>query len=210
MAGGTRIRIPLFEAGAIWAQSSLAGPARPLTPDEKTLLLKIFGSSINLDSVQTVYTTLGVEGRPYTFGNTIRIPPHTKFDAATLVHETTHVWQYQTMGTAYLSDSAFHQLTQGSKAYDVQLVPGKSFFDYTAEQQAMIVQKYYEDSPPGWQQNPDVLRMLNEVRGLRPLSPSQIEHETWFGPNPSPWDNPIPGKDTDQGQTVPLIRIEFP
>jgi len=145
---GPRLRVPVLESLLEAAQGAFAGNPRKLVPEERRLLLSIFGLSINLDAVNLAPTNLGVQGRPYTLGNTIRIPAHTPFRTNVLVHEMTHVWQYQTKGTGYLSDSVFHQLVSGQGAYDVTLVPGQSIDDYAAEQQAMIVEKYYEDNPP--------------------------------------------------------------
>jgi hypothetical protein len=204
-----QIRIPLLEAGAVAAQKLLTYNGRPLGPEERKLLLGIFGDSVNLDLVEIAFTDLGPKGRPYTFGNTIRVPRGTKFDAETLVHEMTHVWQYQTRGTGYISDSSVHQLISGNDAYVFELEPGKSFYDYTAEQEAMIVERYYADSPPGWSTSPDVLRMIEQVRSARPLSSIAIQQDTWFGPN-RPWLDNDPGANLNRGpQTVPLIRIEF-
>jgi hypothetical protein len=93
MAGKAHLRIPLLEAAAIQGQKVFSDSGRSLNPHEKRLLLSIFGQYLDLDSVELVMTSLGVKGRPYTFGNTIRIPRGTVFDAATLVHEGTHVWQ---------------------------------------------------------------------------------------------------------------------
>lgn len=205
-----RIRIPILEATVVAGQGAFTGAARSLTPEERRLLLDIFGQSINLDPVRLALTDLGVRGRPYTFGNTIRIPRGTSFTANVLVHEMTHVWQYQTKGTAYISDSALHQLVSGTGAYDVSIVPGQSIDDYTAEQQATIVEKFYEDDPPGWSTNPDVVRMLGQVRRSRPLSDDQIRQETWYGPTrPDLFPTPSSGQAAHSGGTVPLIRIEF-
>jgi hypothetical protein len=210
MAGKARLRIPLLEEIAIQGQKTFADPGRSLNPEERRLLLIIFGQSVNLSRVQIVLTDLGAKGRPYTLGNTIRIPRGTQFDAQTLVHEMTHVWQYQTRGTNYISDSVVHQLTSGQGAYDVTLVPGQSIYEYTAEQEAVIVERYYADDPPGWSQNPHVVRMIDEVRRARPLSSDDIRKETWFGPGKSPLDNIGPANDANrQTPTVPLIRIEF-
>jgi len=107
---------------------------RPLNSQERDLLIRIFGDSINLDPVRVAYIRLISAGTAaYTMGNTILIPVGTSTDTSTLVHEMTHVWPYQTMGTRYISDSALHQAVQGSHAYDVDLVAGQSFYSYAAE-----------------------------------------------------------------------------
>jgi hypothetical protein len=222
MGDKVRLRVPLMEAGLEAAQKVFTSRGRSLTsgndsiprsliPNEKELLVNIFGSSINLDVVELAYTKIAKDGRAYTLGSTIHIPEHMPkggtFDAGTLVHEMTHVWQYQTQGTAYLSDSIFHQLTQGTGAYDVDTMPGKAFRDYAAEQQAIIVERYYRDYPEGWRSNPDVVRMIAEIKRARPLSSTQIQQETWYGPNIRQFDTP--DSDSNTAKTVPLFRIEF-
>ncbi|MDQ1474285.1 MAG: hypothetical protein QOJ99_5765 [Bryobacterales bacterium] len=209
MGDSPRLRIPLLEGVVPSLLRIPSFGARPFRSHERNLLIRIFGDSINLDPVRVAYTRLLFAGTTaYTMGNTILIPVGTSTDTSTLVHEMTHVWQYQTMGTRYISDSALHQIVQGSNAYDVDLVLGQSFYSYAAEQQAMIVQRYYDDFP-GWRTNADVVRMLGEVRRARPLPPSEIERETWYGPH-RPFTDPSPGSGGQQpSQTVPLFRIEF-
>lgn len=209
MGESARVRVPLLEALAVQAQAAFSDSGRSLNSQEKKLLLTIFQDSVNLDTINIVLTDLGTKGRPYTLGNTIRVPRGTTFDAETLVHEMTHVWQYQTRGTSYISDSALHQLAQGAAAYVVELVPGQSFYGYTAEQEAMIVQRYYEDTPPGWRENEDVVRMIGEIRKARPLASTEIQQETWFGPNRGLPESAPGSGIPKQPQTVPLIRIEF-
>ena len=210
MGEPVRLRIPVVEALAIAGQKTFATVGRELNPEERRLLLSIFGDSVNLDPVQIVLTDLGIRGRPYTTGNTIRVPRATPFSPVTLVHEMTHVWQFQTRGTRYISDSLVHQLVQGDDAYVVDLVPGQSIFDYAAEQQARIVERYYLDAPPGWSNNADVVRMIGEVKATRRLSNEEIQRETWFGPGPGPLDKLPPSSGANStSQTVPLLRIEF-
>ena len=96
----------------------------------------------------------------------------------------THVWQYQTQGSRYISDSALHQALQGLDAYNVDLVPAQSFDKYAAEQQAVIVERYYLDFT-GWRSNSDVVRMIAEVRKARPLAANKSEQETWFRDTPA-------------------------
>jgi len=200
------------EAAAEAAQRTFTSRPRSLTTDERRLLLTIFGQSVNLDVVELAFTKLAIHGRAYTLGNTIHIPERmpkgVTFDTQTLVHEMTHIWQYQTHGTAYISDSLYHQVTQGDAAYTVTIVPGQALGDYGAEQQAMIVENYYLDFPAGFSQNPDVMRMIETIRRARPLTGMQIRQERWFGPN-DPAGPALPGADSNQTRTVPLFRIEF-
>jgi hypothetical protein len=201
---------PTQQAALVAGQGAFTGPARSLLPEERRLLVTIFGESINLDVVRLAPTELGVQGRPYTLGNTIRIPRGTRFKANTLVHEMTHVWQFQTKGTGYLSDSALHQLVLGDAAYDVSIVAGQSLDDYSAEQQAMIVEKYYQDNPPGSNKNPELARMLSQNPGSHRLSDQDISQETSFGATrPDSIASPSSGLQGPSCGTVPLIRIEF-
>jgi hypothetical protein len=211
MSNGVRVRVPILEQLAVTGQSVLADPGRALTPSEREMLMQIFGASVNLRLIRIAITDLGAQGRPYTLGNTIRIPRGTSFDARTLVHEVAHVWQYQTRGTSYISDSVFHQLTSGADAYNVSIVAGQSIYDYAAEQQAVIIERYYANDPAGWRTNPDVERMMRQVRRAQQLSDEEIQRETWHGPNnPDPFRFNAPGNERDRpAQTVPLIRLEF-
>jgi len=134
MGDSPRVRVPLLE-GPIRAGLSAAsfGDCK-LISQERDLLVKIFGDSIDLDPVRIGFTKL-ITGDTiaYTMGNKILIPESTKLDGPDLVHEMTHVWQYQTRGTRYISDSALHQVFQGRrKTYKLELVPGQAFDQYTA------------------------------------------------------------------------------
>ncbi len=213
MGDEVKVRIPILESAAVAGATLATGSMRYLVTVEKKMLSDIFGQSVNLDKIRLVSSNLG--GRACTLGNVIRVPGGLTLDAPTLVHETTHIWQYQTRGTGYISDSVYHQVVQGTdEAYDVKIVPGQSFYKYPAEKEAMIIQKYFEDSPKGWRTNPDVLRMLGEVRAARPLSQMQIQQETWFGAaNAAAMQRDLfstnSGPDMGKPGTVPLIRIEF-
>lgn len=68
-----------------------------------------------------------------------------------LVHELTHVWQFQQMGWSYLWKALIAQFKEKAKAYDfggedgLQKSRQKSikFKDFNPEQQGNIVQSYY-------------------------------------------------------------------
>jgi hypothetical protein len=146
-----QIRSPVFEEAATQL-SDIAGAAggRTLTPSERALAQPVFGSSIDLDRVRLVALEV-LEYR--TVGNNIYIPPRftvsDAYMAQTLIHELTHVWQYQHGGTHYISESLAAQigaaLSSGSRnaAYVYSIQAGQSFFDFSPEQQGSIVENYF-------------------------------------------------------------------
>jgi hypothetical protein len=229
MGDRTRVRSPLVEGILIFGQDALAKPGRTLTVHEENLLRTIFKDSIDYGLIRIALTNVGAKGRPYTFGNTIRIPPKSDFKPDVLVHETTHVWQYQTQGSGYLSDSAWHQMVDGDESYHVTLKANQSIYGYTAERQAVIVEAYYvdrlrnppqpatqtdydpykEEVPVGWSKLPDVIRMIGEVQRARPMSDSDAFQERMFGPG---WNRPDPlppSPGTQPNEILPILRIEF-
>ena len=211
MGGNTRVRFPTLETFLIQNQGALATAGRPLTPTERRILEGVFGMSLNLDRIRLTQTNVAVNGRAYTLGNTIRFPTGATVDLRTLVHESTHVWQYQTKGAGYLSDSVWHQATGGQAAYDVTIVAGQSIHRYHAEQQAMIVERYYANDPAGWATGADVVRMIEEVRRARPITDLDIQQDIMYGPGRGA-GNPFmttPADDRRDPQMMPLIRIEF-
>ncbi len=72
-------------------------------------------------------------------------------DMAWLIHELTHVWQYQHSGPNYLTKALGVQLTKGPKAYDYGGLKGldkastehRSLNDFNPEQQGDIARDYY-------------------------------------------------------------------
>jgi hypothetical protein len=146
-----QVRSPVFEEAVTQVSTVEAGiHGRPLTRAERQLLESVFGNSLDYSRVQLIPTTV-LEFR--TVGNTTRVPKDFSITnpdhAQTLVHEMTHVWQYQHSGTSYISISLTSQLIatirSGSRnaAYDYQLSGRSSFYDFGPEQQALIVENYF-------------------------------------------------------------------
>jgi hypothetical protein len=143
-------RSPFLEETVTQLSDVAAGlTGRALTEAERTIAARIFGTSIDISRVRLIPTDV-LEYR--TVGNNIRMPKDftivNQDMAQTLVHELTHVWQYQHGGTAYMSHSVQTQIVgalRGNRnfAYDYELKPGGSFFDFTPEQQAFIVENYF-------------------------------------------------------------------
>jgi len=94
---------------------------RRLTRDEKKILQRVFRGSLALYNVRLVEGRAGLfslSDRPFTLGNTIYLKNR---DIATapdlLVHECTHVWQYQHVGARYAADAIRAQWSV-KNAYD--------------------------------------------------------------------------------------------
>lgn len=94
---------------------------RPLTRQEEQQLKTIFKDSLTYYVIRIIEGYVGLlgsrtEGR--TIGNTIYMKTTT---VPLLVHETTHVWQYQQSGNRYASDALAAQWTNtGQEEYDWQ------------------------------------------------------------------------------------------
>lgn len=145
------VRSPVFEEFVTQASAVQAGlVGRPLGAAELRLARGVFGASIDYSRVRLIPTGI-LEYR--TVANTIRVPEKftiaDEYMAQTLIHELTHVWQYQHGGTSYISVSLATQIAgtirTGSRnaAYDYQIAPGASFFEFTPEQQGLIVENYF-------------------------------------------------------------------
>ena len=71
-----------------------------------------------------------------------------------LVHELTHVWQGRNsiFAMTYVINSAFHQckatLGSGARGSAYNFTPGSNFRTYNAEQQANIVDTWFDDGSP--------------------------------------------------------------
>ena len=115
-----------------------------------------------------------------------------------LVHEMGHIWQFQTRGTSYVTDSVFHnasgQIATGDRnvAYmNYRLRPDSNISDFTAEEQATIIGDYYEmtriyqnaSPPPAWVtvRRPDLPiyeRLIQQVRSTSPRPDTVIYQES--------------------------------
>ncbi len=72
-------------------------------------------------------------------------------DMGWLIHELTHVWQYQHQGLSYLLRAVWAQITLGASAYgygweaglQTAAADGKTLADFNPEQQGEIARHYY-------------------------------------------------------------------
>ena len=213
--GQARLRFPVVETFA-YQFGWVLGSGKELTYAQRQVAREVFGESIDLDVVRIIETSLTPEA-PVTLGNYIRT--RSSLSDRILIHELTHVWQFQNGGAAYISDSAVHQvcaaLSAGSRdaAYDLTgvVVAGKTFSQYTAEQQAMIVETFYSD--PGKRSDPIYQKLLAEVRARRPLPQEErwleIYQDGLSGPSGTGefWPPQRPGEEFST--VMPFLRIEF-
>ena len=123
-----------------------------LTGPNLTVAQGIFGDSLDYDAVVLNDTSFMADinqhwnnsSRPFVLGNTINSAgPLTQEE---LIHELTHVWQYQTGGLSYITDS----ITNNNYAYDASTLGqngakpmGERMGSYNVEQQAEIIAHYF-------------------------------------------------------------------
>ncbi|MCP4440511.1 MAG: hypothetical protein GY810_16320 [Aureispira sp.] len=188
--GGVSVRIPALEvfaqqAGAVSA--ALSDSIRPLTGPERKIAEFVFQTSLRLDEIRIEEEAL-IANAPTTLGNVIRLSKGYTMSDATLVHELTHVWQFQNKGTGYISNSVINQvggmIGSGDRnaAYVVTIEQGKPFSSYSAEHQGTIVEDWYAKA--NLRNDPEYQRLIAEVRGATPpiqLDLTQTYTETMYG-----------------------------
>ncbi len=92
------------------------------------------------------------QGRAFTTFHTINMPtfgPHRRANFAILLHELVHVYQYERTGGLYIAEAIYAQHTTGydyGTPDDLQmcLANGLCYRNLNREQQAQLVQDYYE------------------------------------------------------------------
>jgi hypothetical protein len=204
---------PTLDIAAAEMQEAFASAVRPLDERERGIAAGVFGSSLDLDRVRIATTS--VVATPTTLGDTIRTAG--SIDDATLVHELTHVWQFQTAGLRYISCSlagqAEGELLHGDRnwAYDYgTIVDGARLSDFGPEQQAMLVENAFS---AGALDDPPYAALIAELRRARPrpgglgaaidergLGPRRPEPLGPLGPDP---------RSEELGGTVPQLEWRF-
>jgi hypothetical protein len=129
--------------------------ATPLTGEEINAAKGVLGeNAINWGQVKVAEGGfLGIifranGGRAFTTFHTINIPStgaHSRTNLSIMVHELTHVYQYEKVGSLYIAQ-AIH--AQNGAGYDYgnleqQRNEGKHFANFNREQQAQMCQDYY-------------------------------------------------------------------
>nr|WP_304503102.1 MULTISPECIES: DUF4157 domain-containing protein [Myxococcaceae] len=119
-----------------------------MTERERTLLEGVFGSGVDLDRVRIKegrVGVLGVSGRAFALGSTVYVPRgRGPLSPGLLVHELTHVWQYQHGGTRYLSAALWAQFLGDGYDWRKGLAEGRPWEALNPEQQAALLEHAFE------------------------------------------------------------------
>jgi len=130
----------------------------PLAQGEIAAASSVFGSgAIRYGAVRVAEgRILGLvfrlnQGRAFTTFHTVNLPssgPHSRSHLDIVVHELTHVYQFEIVGSIYLWQAIRAQRTTGYlyggwQQLQVDRGNGKHLRDYNREQQGMIAQDYY-------------------------------------------------------------------
>jgi hypothetical protein len=133
--------------------------ASPLTGAEISAATSVMGpSSLRFQDIRVsqggvlgpIFKRNG--GRAFATFHTVNLPAagvHKRSNVAILVHELTHVYQYERAGSRYFAEALLAQHEAGydyggTEALQLACRQGKHLRDFNREQQAQIVQDYYE------------------------------------------------------------------
>lgn len=131
--------------------------SRRLTSMEELAAIKVLGSqAIRYGDVRV--TSGGFldpifrlnRSRAFATWYTINMPTSREADISLMIHELTHVYQYERVGSLYIGQGLWAQIRLRKRAYDYGGVPGlrsgrtagMRLRDYNREQQSQIVQDY--------------------------------------------------------------------
>ena len=138
--------------------------ATPLKANERAAAQSVLGANaLRWDDVRIdeggvlglVFKLNG--GRAFTTFHSINMSAADRSDLSIVVHELTHVDQYEHAGSVYIGQALGDQIAEGSHAYDyggpsgltTDRKAGKHYADYGRERQAQIAQDYYRDTTAG-------------------------------------------------------------
>ena len=138
--------------------------ATPLSNTERAAAQSVLGANaLRWDEVRIDQGgVLGLvfklnQGRAFTTFHSINLTAADRADLSIVVHELTHVDQYEHAGSVYIGQALGDQIAEGSHAYDyggpaglsADRAAGKHYADYGRERQAQIAQDYYRDITGG-------------------------------------------------------------
>jgi hypothetical protein len=127
---------------------------RSLTPVELQKLQRVFGAGINYGTVCLVrlsrfVTTLN-GSRAFVTGTTVNLPESDYLDLqkgrsfSLLVHELTHVWQFQHKGWGYVAEALWAQGFGDGYDYAKALRQGTPWRKMNPEQQAQMIEDAFK------------------------------------------------------------------
>ena len=136
----------------------------PLSPPEIAAIASVLGpSAIAYQEVQVaqggilslIFRLNG--GRAFATWHTIHLPEGKRADLSLLVHEATHIFQYEQLGSAYISEALYAQRRLGRKCYDYGGTAGlegeRAYCGFNREAQAQIAQDFYRRQKAGKEVN---------------------------------------------------------
>ena len=193
----------LKHLSAFQTVSFFESAGRLLLPSEETLLSSIFGNSVVYGAIRIKSGYAGAihlgedssnelgkywlyNTRPITIGNTIYMKDTDPLGwDATLVHETTHVWQHQNGGTDYMSEALYAQFTAGYGYGDDIFNKNKTWAMLNPEQQGQLIEdafKYGYFSSKQWNDSlltqAEKQRLINYMTSVIPqLLAGQGQHK---------------------------------
>lgn len=146
---------------------------RRLTDDEIRDASSVFGSSLNLRLVRLDrWAVVGPARtkRDYTSFHTVNCWRESRRDV--LIHELTHVWQYERAGAIYMPQALHAQLRGAGYRYGgaAGLREATGFDGFNREQQAQIVQDFFRMR----QSHPDIQLYATFVQKVSTLTPAQL------------------------------------
>ncbi|WP_179047153.1 FG-GAP-like repeat-containing protein [Nostoc sp. TCL26-01] len=179
---------------------------RTLTAREKELARSVFGDSIRLDLVRIdEYTFTGLLNgdRAYTTFHTINTWGGISDD--TLIHELTHVWQFERYGADYIPRAIDAQANDGYDYGGVsellnRMFQGKGLSSFNYEQQAQIVQDYYSRIESGNYSDLGIYAYYVKQVSSLPLSQLNHNNDVLIGGNGNDYLNGGIGNDAIYGQ----------
>jgi hypothetical protein len=131
---------------------------RSLTEYEIRQARRVFKNAIDYGKVRVNQGSISgkiwsVNDTARTIGHTINFPAGSKIDMAWLIHELTHVWQYETVGWTYAPSAVWSQIWEGYSYSDGKTpeqalkdarAAGKHLTDFNKEQQGDILSDYFK------------------------------------------------------------------
>ena len=123
---------------------------RPLYKWEISLAKSVFGDAIDYHKVRIdEYSLSGPKQKKFCYVSFHVINSWGPMQNSTLIHELTHIWQFEKMGSVYIPHALIAQQSKmgynygGVSALKVCQEKGKSFRSFNLEQQGDIISDYF-------------------------------------------------------------------